>query len=472
MSLTATFYHFHKRHNSTLVPDNTVTSQTFDIDLKDDCSLVNPTFFFKKSDSAFKLNYCSFEGRYYFVEDVTSVRNNLWEVSCRCDVLATYKEQIEDTYAFIQYCTGGTGLNNIVDNRIPVGIGSSVSSNVAAVDSFIFSTFPIVILSLTGSGSSGLFVLDSWSSIPDILNGVDNWWGSAVGTATVYDDIVKSIKQLFTSGGAASCIKNAIGLPIAASGISLGAATTLSLGAYPTNVTGYALNQFIKTSTSTVVIPWQHTDWRRNSPYTKIELFLPCLGNLSIDATEVSAFPSLDIDYSLNLSSGDMAARVRGSGSNVIVGMLSGNIAQGISIGSSNTNYSGVIGGLATAAAATAGAVASGGLTLAGAGVIAAGAAASLGSINGQSQGFGNMSGGASVGVGTTIICSTICANLAHGLSNLDARQGMPLMAVDKIENHSGYIQTVNASVGGGGNITDAERREINSLLDGGIYYE
>ena len=39
--------------------------------------------------------------RYYFINDITSVRQNLWRLSLHVDVLMSYKKEINNTYAFI-----------------------------------------------------------------------------------------------------------------------------------------------------------------------------------------------------------------------------------------------------------------------------------------------------------------------------------------------------------------------------------
>ena len=39
--------------------------------------------------------------RYYFINDITSVRQNLWRLSLHVDVLMSYKKEIKNTKAFI-----------------------------------------------------------------------------------------------------------------------------------------------------------------------------------------------------------------------------------------------------------------------------------------------------------------------------------------------------------------------------------
>ena len=49
------------------------------------------------------VNYCQIPelGRYYFITAVTSVNNDIFEISLHCDVLKTYSEQIKSQTAVI-----------------------------------------------------------------------------------------------------------------------------------------------------------------------------------------------------------------------------------------------------------------------------------------------------------------------------------------------------------------------------------
>lgn len=65
--------------------------------LREETSVMNPTFRVQLTvDNVSFLNYIYVEewNRYYFVNDVKSVRNGLWDFSCHVDVLSTYKSQI------------------------------------------------------------------------------------------------------------------------------------------------------------------------------------------------------------------------------------------------------------------------------------------------------------------------------------------------------------------------------------------
>ena len=61
--------------------------------LKDGASVINPTILLQATPATVQQivtsNYLQIPefGRYYFIRDISSVRTNLWEISCHVDVL-------------------------------------------------------------------------------------------------------------------------------------------------------------------------------------------------------------------------------------------------------------------------------------------------------------------------------------------------------------------------------------------------
>ena len=87
--------------------------------LRQECSLINPEIIIQY-DKPPDFNYCYIAnfGRYYYVENIVSMRQNLWRVRLRCDVLMTYKTQILNLTARIarqQY----TYSYRQIDSEIP-----------------------------------------------------------------------------------------------------------------------------------------------------------------------------------------------------------------------------------------------------------------------------------------------------------------------------------------------------------------
>lgn len=60
------------------------------------------------------VNYCYLERleRYYFIESVKNLKNELFELSLKCDVLMTYKNDIEKSKAIIIESTNEINPNN------------------------------------------------------------------------------------------------------------------------------------------------------------------------------------------------------------------------------------------------------------------------------------------------------------------------------------------------------------------------
>ena len=86
MSHSVSFGRVAKRKNSTLQGG---TSAAYNVLFKNPTSLDRPTFTLNASD--FDYNYAKMDNRYYFVDDITYRNNDIVEVSCELDPLATYK---------------------------------------------------------------------------------------------------------------------------------------------------------------------------------------------------------------------------------------------------------------------------------------------------------------------------------------------------------------------------------------------
>lgn len=80
----------------TLIDDFTGT-------LREESSIIDPVITFTSLSNLSACNYAYIPefGRYYFVNDITCVRNNYYQVSMHVDVLMTYKDQILANRAII-----------------------------------------------------------------------------------------------------------------------------------------------------------------------------------------------------------------------------------------------------------------------------------------------------------------------------------------------------------------------------------
>lgn len=70
--------------------------------LRKECSVNNPIILIEEENLS-KYNYMFIEefGRYYYINKITSIRTNLWEIEAHVDVLMTYKSQLLEHMAII-----------------------------------------------------------------------------------------------------------------------------------------------------------------------------------------------------------------------------------------------------------------------------------------------------------------------------------------------------------------------------------
>ena len=94
--------------------------------LREETSLTDLVITIQQSEvPTFNYAFIKSFNRYYYVTDIASVRNNLWEISLSVDVLMTYKEALLN-------CTGFIDRNEfeydplIVDDKLPLKEGQTV----------------------------------------------------------------------------------------------------------------------------------------------------------------------------------------------------------------------------------------------------------------------------------------------------------------------------------------------------------
>lgn len=64
--------------------------------LRDATSVISPTIRIEYDGNISQYNYAYIPefGRYYYIDNIISVQNKLWEINMSCDVLMTYKSDI------------------------------------------------------------------------------------------------------------------------------------------------------------------------------------------------------------------------------------------------------------------------------------------------------------------------------------------------------------------------------------------
>ena len=87
-----------KKINSTRQPADSGTS--YSVRMKESTSMENPVFILQGGIDP-NINYVSAFGKYYFIDDIVLITNDIVELHCSIDVLATHKTAIGDYMAYI-----------------------------------------------------------------------------------------------------------------------------------------------------------------------------------------------------------------------------------------------------------------------------------------------------------------------------------------------------------------------------------
>ena len=139
---SVSFGNFAKRRNSTKQPSG--LSDTRDVKLKDYTITDAPTFIL--TGNTFDYNYAKWGDSYYFINDIKSLHNNLIEVDCILDVLATYKAQIIASTQFVSYSSHRSSIW-LPDTRIPQLSSAQVAQAVTSLN-FLFTDAGFYVLSI------------------------------------------------------------------------------------------------------------------------------------------------------------------------------------------------------------------------------------------------------------------------------------------------------------------------------------
>ena len=71
--------------------------------LRNESRIINPSILIEHDNiSDYNYAYIPEFNRYYFIKDMISIRNNLWQIELYVDVLESYKDAIKQQYATIK----------------------------------------------------------------------------------------------------------------------------------------------------------------------------------------------------------------------------------------------------------------------------------------------------------------------------------------------------------------------------------
>ena len=453
-------YQLSKRNKSSLRPSG--EGLVLNLQLKDECDLEHPEFVFDFEPTAYNYCYIPTWNRYYFKGEQQYFHGR-WFVKFNEDYLATWLNDIRNTRAYVLY---DVNTYDIPDNRIPAIATPTQSVNRVLMRND-FNTIPLAdggtyVVTVTGeNGVSSYTILGS--QMNRLLINFTQWFDTLYASSSyskweIGQCFVEFMKQILGTGSAAQNIKSCIWLPM-----SLQASGTeeIHLGLYDTNLTCGKLGiNPLRYETTNISIPWQVNDWRRNTPYTQLYLYIPHIGLINYPTSDLLGINQLEVQSCVNCATGEMSVLVKGGGE--VLGTYGANISASIPIGSSGIAPSNVITSIVKAGATA----------MKGSGLGAAVAAGSdiLSGLEPLSSTIGGMGGGTASKFSNNLECITIYHDTITDPSSVVDIIGAPSMFVKSLSNASGFIQTAGFQLGG--IATAPEKDAVNALMDSGVYLE
>lgn len=211
MALTVSFWGFGKKENSTLQPTDQPLAQYTNVELKDNCSIVNPALVINAplSQNVQTYNYCYIAEfrRYYYVTDWIWDMG-VWICELQVDVLASFRLEIGFQSLYVlraSFDTQGRAVfdGNIVDNTYPATAGAPTydedwtTNPFAGLYQFRTGSYIVGLINKDGAGIS--YYCFSDTSFTDFCNELFNYSSGWVNIdpTEISEDLQKALINPF-----------------------------------------------------------------------------------------------------------------------------------------------------------------------------------------------------------------------------------------------------------------------------------
>lgn len=337
MQLTL-YKNIYKRKNSTKLPQADAWQVTGEVHLKRGTSFDSPVFLIKGFDGDMpEMNYCKFRDRFYFIRERVAVNDELFELHCETDPLATFRNDILNLTTYVERSSVNWNpfLNDSAlssEQRIVYAAEASTSVGFSSSDiNYLVRVVGKGSPSTGGTegegGGTGGGGREGGSS-----SGSHNYTGTDLYVLTQsqfnrlmdfaftsgnfpVDEITDDLKKLIFNPF--QYIVQVMVLPHDLSGITFPDQREIYLGYYPTGVTAplapKKLNNYINLN---MPVPYYRDDFRRFNPsYSAYNMYLPCVGTVPLQPADINT--QLSLNVTLDFQTGNIFY-VLGRGANVI----------------------------------------------------------------------------------------------------------------------------------------------------------
>lgn len=441
---------FQKKVNSTRQPSD-FTPTSLNVVLKKSTNLINPVFILTIDCAEYNYVFVPDWGRCYFVSDVVYGNDNLCELHCTFDSLATYRENILTYDAFVERTSNPNYYNPDI-NDSALSVEDMVEYTAEASTACGIADDLIYIVRVMGRGSTGgigSFVVNRFQ----LQNMFSALWGQ-IDSGSVTDAIVEFL-QLYISNPAQYIVgvySTPLGASVYADHVS---DAVMYVGGHETNITQSKITSGSATVRTGLVLnkpSIRYTDFRRtDGAFSQYSIYIPTVGNCPLSPDIMDC--TLTMDISADLYSGDLFFALKADGAQVAT--YTSNCYSSVSLGVLNSAQSAFVG---------ASQVMAGAMT-----------ANPVGVIEGIKTGFsptpsiiGTQGGTGCIPQHNEIVISVLQKSSADSPS---AVCGRPCCKMLGLRNLLGsYVKCGNPSIELAG--TDRDKEEVNRLLSAGIYLE
>lgn len=360
--MTIQLWNYSKKHNSTARPTTTAALE-LNIVLKQHTSINNPVFILRLSTYPnYNYIYWVDVNQYYYVSDIVSYNNDMWELHCEIDDLATARPYILNSDAFVKYSTINFNEYLKDDRIIPTcDITADVSRLTLSAINTGYST------------ATTMWILTTFSKEDGLCSYAVNWNNIYYLTKKLTEDgssIWGSIEQLF--GDAKGSIIDLRLTPftqaaLQSADVIADNSTRIYLGDYDTLQDGFRVNQYLYEIADTITFTMP-SNFTRCSPYTEAKLFLPLIGTVDISLDELT-HGSIGFIYTCNIATGNVVVKLRqatsgqASATRRIIATYSGNCSFSVPLAFQQING---LNAIAATSSAIAGLASGGAMTVAG----------------------------------------------------------------------------------------------------------
>ena len=436
-------YNFTKKKKSTAVPTG---GTTLNVNLKEDTTLLNPSFNIT-SQSMLPYNYIEAFGRFYFVSNNTKRNNNIVDLDCAIDPLASWRASILASSQFV--CR------------------SASDNNPYLIDAYVNASEDIV-QTLTAETT-----IATWSNSGVYIVKVASPLGGNIYYAATKAQLIAALDFMFTESNFPDMASDGLikyffdpiqyigsveWFPIAASSVPSSGSSGIVLGYWVTGATSLTLSDQVYDPTFSITIPATryYNDWRDyDSNFTKVVLYLPCYGVYDLPPEYIGE--TIGAKYVIDFRSGECTILLKVN--NAIIADLTFHMGVSIQLSQTQDNIKGAISGatqaFSGAMSANPVAIAEGVNTM---------ITAKFQPVVTQKGSVANMS----MALSEPNLKASV---IRHGTSgNPNTRLGKPLMEHRALSSLSGFCQCQNAAIDIAG--TDTEKEMIESLMNEGFYIE